>query len=210
MSPTKSAPYLFDGPKAGPLLILAHGAGAAMDSDFMAHFAASLGDKGIRVARFEFAYMAERRVTGKKRPPDRQPKLLDHWRQVIADLAQGQAVAIGGKSMGGRMASLIADEIAARQLICLGYPFHAPGKQDKPRTEHLANLRTPTLIVQGERDAMGAKETVAGYQLSPAIRLHWAPDGNHDLAPRKASGLTKEENWDAAAAAAAAFLNSLV
>jgi predicted alpha/beta-hydrolase family hydrolase len=208
MTSTKIETFLFDGPKSSPLLILAHGAGAPMDSEFMKLFAASLGRQGIRVARFEFAYMAERRISGKKRPPERAPKLLDHWRDVIAELSQGQAVAIGGKSMGGRMASMIADEVGAKHLVCLGYPFHAPGKQNKPRTEHLAELQTPTLILQGERDTMGAKDTVAGYQLSNKIKLHWAPDGNHDLTPRKKSGYSKEQNWAEAISAVSDFVLS--
>ena len=101
---------LFDGPdekSAKHTLILAHGAGAPMDSGFMNVFAAGIGERGIRVARFEFPYMDGRRVTGKKRPPDRQPKLLETWREVITQIG-GSAVNIGGKSMGGRMATLLA------------------------------------------------------------------------------------------------------
>ena len=201
--------WLVDGPGEAPLtLLLAHGAGAPMDSPFMADAAATLAARGLRVIRFEFPYMAGRREGGKKRPPDRQPVLLDCWRQVAASQA-GRRFAVGGKSMGGRMASLIADEVGAAGLVCFGYPFHPPGKPEKLRTEHLAALKTPTLICQGERDPFGTAEDVAGYTLSPAIRLHWAPDGNHDLAPRKASGRTTEQNWMDAAAAAADFLLAL-
>jgi predicted alpha/beta-hydrolase family hydrolase len=203
---------LIDGPAdAGVTLALAHGAGAPMDSPFMDFMATALAGHGIRVARFEFPYMAERRSTGKKRPPDRQPVLLDCWRAVIATLREGGAakLAIGGKSMGGRMASLIANEAQADGLVCLGYPFHPPGKPDRPRTEHLAGLRTPALIVQGERDPMGNRDDVAGHALSKAIRVLWAPDGNHDLAPRKASGRTKDRNWQDAADAVADFLRGL-
>jgi predicted alpha/beta-hydrolase family hydrolase len=203
---------LIEGPAdAGVTLALAHGAGAPMDSPFMDFMATTLAGRGIRVVRFEFPYMAERRTTGKKRPPDRQPVLLDCWRAVIATLREGGGakLAIGGKSMGGRMASLIADEAQADGLVCLGYPFHPPGKPDKPRTEHLAGLRTAALIVQGERDPMGNMDDVAGYALSKAIRVLWAPDGNHDLAPRKASGRTKEQNWQDAADAVADFLRGL-
>src|SRR5690606_37494344 len=118
-------------------------------------------------------------------------------------------LAVGGKSMGGRMASLLADELAADALICLGYPFHPAGKLDKPRVAHLAELRTPTLIVQGERDALGNRSTVAGYQLSPTIRLHWLAAADHDLEPLKRSGLTHEQHLDNAADAIAAFLGTL-
>lgn len=200
---------IFDGPADARLtLALAHGAGAPMDSPFMDAFAAGIAARGIRVARFEFPYMAERRETGRKRPPDRQPVLLDAWRQAIVALGPGNLV-IGGKSMGGRMASLIADEAGVRGLVCLGYPFHPLGKPEKTRTAHLEALTTPCLIVQGERDPMGTKADVAGYTLAPSIDLCWLPDGNHDLKPRKASGRTEAENWADGIAAVADFLDRL-
>ena len=186
-------------------LALAHGAGAPMDSPFMATFAAGLAVEGVRVARFEFPYMAARRHDGKKRPPDREAVLLEAWRQVIARLGPNH-LAIGGKSLGGRMASLVADVSAVRGLVCLGYPFHPPGRPDKLRTAHLETIKTPTLIVQGTRDPFGTSDEVKGYALSPAVRLHWAEDGNHDLTPRKASGRTAERNWSEAVSAIAAFL----
>ena len=201
--------FLFDGPESAPLTFaFAHGAGAPMDTAFMTTFAEGLAEAGVRVARFEFDYMAGRRHGGKKRPPDRQPKLLESWRAVIAALGPDRLV-IGGKSMGGRMASLVADETAVRGLVCLGYPFHPPGKPERLRTEHLADLVTPTLILQGTRDPFGTQEEVPGYNLSANIALHWAPDGNHDLTPRKASGHTQADNWSAAIAAIVAFLQSL-
>ena len=200
---------IFDGPADARLTVaLAHGAGAPMDSPFMDAFAAGIAARGIRVARFEFPYMAERRETGRKRPPDRQPVLLDTWRQVIAALGP-ENLAIGGKSMGGRMASLIADEAGVRGLVCLGYPFHPPGKPEKTRTAHLEALTTPCLIAQGERDPMGTKADVAGYTLAPSITIKWLPDGNHDLRPRKASGRTEAENWADGVAAVADFLDCL-
>ncbi|NQV58719.1 MAG: alpha/beta hydrolase [Alphaproteobacteria bacterium] len=209
---------LFDGPQDADLtLVLAHGAGAAMDSPFMAAFAQGLGARGIAVARFEFPYMAARRATGKKRPPDRQPILLQTWREVIAQLGEQPGIrrlAIGGKSMGGRMASLLAAEggqdisDAVGALVCLGYPFHPAGKPDRLRNEHLAALSLPSLIVQGERDPLGNRADVAGYPLSRAIELHWCPDGNHDLAPRKRSGYSQEDNWTGAMDAVAGFLQS--
>lgn len=209
-------PILFDGPKeAGMTLVLAHGAGAAMDSPFMAAFAQGLGARGIAVARFEFPYMAARRATGNKRPPDRQPILLQTWREVTAQLGehttQGR-LAIGGKSMGGRMASLLAAEGGGQDihaLVCLGYPFHPAGKPDRLRIEHLAALSLPSLIVQGERDRLGNRVEVVAYPLSNAIRFHWCPDGDHDLTPRKRSGYSQEDNWAGAMDAVAAFLASL-
>ena len=208
--PTPDCPeLLFDGPDKAPLTFaFAHGAGAPMDTPFMSSFAEGLAEAGVRVARFEFAYMAGRRHGGKKRPPDRQPVLLDCWRAVIAALGPERLV-IGGKSMGGRMASLVADETAVRGLVCLGYPFHPPGKPERLRTEHLTCLRTPSLIVQGTRDPFGTREEVEGYDLSPSITIHWAEDGDHGLKPRKASGRSEAQNWDEAIAAIDRFMTGL-
>jgi uncharacterized protein len=191
-------------------LILAHGAGAPMDSAFMQEMAQLLAARGVAVLRFEFAYMAARRLDGKKRPPNPQAKLLEQWRAVYAAVRQQVAgpLAIGGKSMGGRMASLLADELGADTLVCLGYPFYAVGKPEKPRVAHLAELRTPALIVQGERDALGNSQAVAAYSLSPAIKLHWLAAGDHDLKPLKSSGFTHEQHLQHAADAVADFLRS--
>lgn len=205
-----SPDLLLTGPKGAPLTFaFAHGAGAPMDTPYMTFFAEALAGAGYRTARFEFPYMAERRRGGKKKPPDRQPVLEETWDAVIGKLGPEKLV-IGGKSMGGRMASLVADRAGVAGLICLGYPFHPPGKPEKLRTAHLETLKTPTLICQGTRDPFGTKDEVACYRLSEAIRLHWAEDGNHDLAPRKASGRTKEQNWAEAAAAMTAFLKARV
>ena len=201
--------FITDGPKkAAWTIALAHGAGAPMDSDWMNTVAAKLADAGYRVVRFEFPYMAERRETGKKRPPNPQRILLETWQAVVDDLRPEHLI-IGGKSMGGRMASLIADEAGVAGLVCLGYPFHPPGRPEKVRTEHLAALKTPTLICQGERDPFGTKEDVAAYNLSKKIKLHWAPDGDHGLKPRKKSGHTENENLDAAVSAIASFIGKL-
>ncbi len=199
---------VWNGPaKAGLTVVLAHGAGAPMDTPFMAFFAEGLADKGFRVGRFEFPYMAARRG-GKRKPPDREPVLLDTWRSVIADVTG--PFAIGGKSMGGRMASLIADEVGAAGLLCLGYPFVGVGGKENPkRTAHLATLKTPTLMCQGTRDPMGNAAYVKGLKLSRKVRLFWAEDGDHDLKPRKASGLTQAQNLAAALDAAGRFLEGL-
>jgi hypothetical protein len=211
MSPGENPPdLLIDGP-AGPAPLtfaFAHGAGAPRDTPFMSFFAEGLAARGWRVARFEFPYMARRRGEGGRPPPDRQPVLLETWRRIVAALGPERLV-IGGKSMGGRMASLIADETGVRGLACLGYPFHPAGKPERLRTGHLADLKTPCLICQGTRDALGSAEEVAGYALSGSIRLHWAADGDHDLKPRKASGRTTEQNWTAALDTLDGFFRSL-
>ncbi len=199
----------FDGPSDAPHTVaLAHGAGAPMDSPFMEAVADGLARRRVRVARFEFPYMASRRTDGRRRPPDREPRLLTCWREVAAAL-NDRPLAIGGKSLGGRMASLIADEVGAKALICLGYPFHPPGKPERLRTAHLEGLRTPTLIVQGTRDPFGTREEVADYALSSAISFHWAEDGDHSLKPRKASGRSEADNLKAAIEAIADFLSAL-
>lgn len=201
---------LLDGPQdAAVTLALAHGAGAAMDSPFMNGVAGRLAGLGHRVARFEFPYMAARRRDPRRRPPDRQPLLLDTWRAVVAALGGADRVVVGGKSMGGRMASLLAAEDGARGLVCLGYPFHPPDKPESTRVAHLADLAVPTLIVQGTRDPFGAEHEVDRYRLSPAISIAWIADGDHDLKPRKASGRSHADALDEVAAAVERFVRSL-
>lgn len=207
--------FLDTGPAEAPCrLLLAHGAGAPMDSPFLDQMAALLAERGIAVSRFEFAYMASRRVSGKKKPPPKAEKLMSEYEatvaQMRAEFGSGTRLFIGGKSLGGRVASLIADaafdkgDIAG--LVCLGYPFHPPGKPEQLRTAHLKTLRCPALIVQGERDPFGSRDEVEGYQLPSTIALAWAPDGDHDLGPRGASGFTRKGNLALAADAVAALL----
>jgi len=201
-------PLRVDGPeRALEAVVLAHGAGAPMDSPFLEYVAAGLATRGLRVVRFEFPYMHARR-DGRRPPPDREPVLLDRWRAVIAELG-GRPLVIGGKSLGGRMASLLADEVGARGLVCLGYPFHPPGKPQRLRVAHLESLRTPTLVVQGTRDALGSREEVAGYRLSRSIRVHWIEDGDHSLKPRARSGRSERQNLDEAVDAVAQFVSAL-
>ncbi len=197
-----------DGSKGSRTMVLAHGAGAGMDTPFMNFFAERLADRDLRVVRFEFPYMARRRQTGKGGPPDPQPVLREAWLQVITKLGPDGLI-IGGKSMGGRIASLVADEAGVAGLVCLGYPFHPVGKPTQLRTEHLQTIWTPTLILQGERDPFGNREEVKGYELSPAIRIHWLADGGHDLKPRKSSGRTQEQNWNEAVQAISEFAAGL-
>ena len=200
---------IFDGPADGPAVVLAHGAGAPMDSPFLNTIATGLGAGGLRVARFEFPYMRRRRETGEKRPPDREPALRHAWLEAIAALGGAERLVIGGKSMGGRMATLVADEASVRGLVCFGYPFHPPGQPEKLRTAHLRDLRTPTLIVQGTRDALGTREEVERYDLSPAIRLLWLEDGDHSLKPRVSSGYKEKEHLAAAVEAVREFVLAL-
>lgn len=209
MSDASTIDYLRNGPVEAPLRIaLAHGAGQGMDSDFMNLVAEGLGDMGFEVLRFEFPYMARRRTTGKKAGPDRTPFLLETWREVIRAF-DDRPLIVGGKSMGGRIASMVADEMSVAGVVCLGYPFHPPGKPERLRTEHLAGLRTPCLICQGERDPFGKQEEVATYSLSGKIELCWVDDGDHNFKPRKKSGRTGAQNIELAITSVAVFANSL-
>ncbi|WP_336083515.1 alpha/beta family hydrolase [Thalassospira sp. CH_XMU1448-2] len=203
--------FLFDGDANAKLTIaLAHGAGAPMDSPFMNEMAVALAKGGLRVARFEFPYMAKRRLDGKKRGPDRAPVLIPFLGEVVSQLGGPEMLILGGKSMGGRMASMVADDLGVAGLVCLGYPFHPPGKPDNLRTEHLAKLVTPTLICHGTRDPFGSPDEVVGYDLSDAIRLHWVEDGEHDFKPRKSSGRTQSQNISDAASAISDFAKTLI
>jgi predicted alpha/beta-hydrolase family hydrolase len=205
---------LIDGPKdARWSLILAHGAGQGMRSEFMQWFAFRLANAGHRVVRFEFPYMQASAADGKRRPPNPQPRLIATWRwairQELADGSPRERLVIGGKSLGGRIASLVADEEGVAGLVCLGYPFHPPGKSEIRRTEHLKGLRTPALICQGERDPFGNRSEVSEYSLSSNIRFCWLADGDHGFKPRKASEATTQSNWELAAAAILKFLDEL-
>ncbi|MBI2738669.1 MAG: alpha/beta hydrolase [Rhodospirillales bacterium] len=203
--------FLIDGPaKATHSILLAHGAGAPMDSPAMNAIAKSLAEAGIRVARFEFDYMANRRTSSGRKPPPRAEKLCPEYVAATAALKARGPLIIGGKSMGGRVASMIADEHHAAGLLCLGYPFHPVDKPTQLRTAHLANLKTPTLIVQGTRDPFGTREEVAGYTLSKAIEILWLEDGDHDLRPRKAvSGFSMADHLKTMAVKTAAWAEKI-
>lgn len=185
-----SEKFLITGPDNPPATImLAHGAGAPMDSKSMTAAADALAAVGFCVARFEFAYMAARRTSDARKPPPKAETLIPEYLEAVKALASNGPLIIGGKSMGGRVASMVADDLyeqgTIRGLLCLGYPFHPPGKPQQLRTAHLKNLRTPTLVCQGTRDEFGTREEVATYPLSAAISVFWLEDGDHDLAPRK-------------------------
>ena len=193
--------FLIDGDdSAKRTFIFAHGAGGPMRTPWMTKVAKGLAERGIRVVRFEFPYME-----AKKKAPDREPVLLEAWRDAIR--AEGGGVTfVGGKSMGGRMASMVADEMNVRGLVCFGYPFHPPGRPDKLRTKHLETLKTPTLILQGERDPFGTRDDVKRYKLSRAITVEFIEDGDHSLKPRASSGKTESENLVRAVELAGEFI----
>tara|TARA_R110001583_G_scaffold21964_5_gene82884 strand:- start:1261 stop:1896 length:636 start_codon:yes stop_codon:yes gene_type:complete len=189
---------IFNGPNNGPLFVFSHGAGAPLTSDFMEKVSTGLAQQGIRVARFNFNYMQQRVDTGSRRPPERAPHLIKQFLDVIQTL--NQPMVIGGKSMGGRMATLLAAEAPAELLIqvkgiaCLGYPFHPQGKPEKLRTEHLNIIKQPVAIIQGSRDKLGDKGEVETYSLPQRFQWHWLEDGDHDFKPRVKSGLTHQQH----------------
>ena len=207
--------FLFDGPDdAAITILLAHGAGAPMDSASMTATAKALAEAGFRVARFEFGYMAARRTSEGRKPPPRAETLNPEYRAAVAELAADGPLIIGGKSMGGRVASMIADDLYSAGkiagLLCLGYPFHPPGKPEQLRTKHLAGLTTPTLICQGTRDEFGTRRKLPGYALSDRIEILWLEDGDHDLKPRKSvSGFSAADHLTTMAEAVAAWAGRL-
>jgi uncharacterized protein len=185
-----SEKFLFNGPDDARItILLAHGAGAPMDSQSMSATARALAEAGLRVARFEFAYMASRRTSAGRKPTPRAETVNPEYIAAVEELGAKGPLIIGGKSMGGRVASMVADELFAAGkiagLLCLGYPFHPPDKPDQLRTKHLVSLKTPALICQGTRDEFGTRDEVGGYTLSPSIEILWLEDGDHDLRPRK-------------------------
>lgn len=188
-----------NGPSNAPnILLLAHGAGAGIHTDFMRIFAEEASGPSLEVVRFEFPYMTLQRELKKKRAPNTMKILLQTFLDRLTELRPAR-IFIGGKSMGGRVASHLADDQGVEGLICLGYPFHPPGKPEKLRVAHLENMQTSTLILQGERDPFGTREQVLGYPLSEKITVKWIPDGEHSFKARKKSGTTQEANLTLAA-----------
>ncbi|WP_321148746.1 alpha/beta fold hydrolase [Aeromonas jandaei] len=183
-------------------ILLAHGAGAGMEHAFLAELSRLLAGPDIEVVRFNFPYMSKRALDGKRRPPDRQPVLLDHWREMVREFAHPRLF-LAGKSMGGRMAAEISDEIYcemnAAGLLILGYPFHPPAWPDRWRGEVLKQIKTPTLLLQGERDTFGSRVELADFPFSSAVSVHWLTDGDHGFKPRKSSGLCEQDNLQQAA-----------
>ena len=183
-------------------ILLAHGAGAGMEHAFLAELSRLLAGPDIEVVRFNFPYMSKRALDGKRRPPDRQPVLLDHWREMVREFAHPRLF-LAGKSMGGRMAAEISDEIYcemnAAGLLILGYPFHPPARPARWRGEVLKQIKPPPLLLQGERDTFGSRVELADFPFSSAVSVHWLTDGDHGFKPRKSSGLCEQDNLQQAA-----------
>lgn len=189
-------------------LVLAHGAGAGMQSAYMQTLAGQLVEQGFSVLRFEFPYMIRRHQSGRKTLPDPMPRLQQAFTQVLQEVSG--PVLIGGKSMGGRVASMLLDDSTALGALAFGYPFHPPAKPDKLRIAHLQALDKPLLVVQGCRDPFGRPPEVSAYPLGPAVQLHWIEAGDHDLCPTKSSGRTQLQLIAEAAQAAGDFARRLL
>ncbi|WP_029063909.1 alpha/beta family hydrolase [Labrenzia sp. DG1229] len=196
-------------------LLMAHGAGAPMDSAFMEKLAGALAAEGIAVARFEFAYMAGRRTGGSKKPPPRADKLIGEFQTALQSLlsdTQGPLL-LGGKSMGGRVAAMLGGggslPSRVKGICCFGYPFHPTGKPDvRWRLAPLEEAKRPVLILQGDRDPFGSKAELDALTLPEHVSLTYLEDGNHDFGPRGKSPATLDGNIRAAAAETASFAMS--
>lgn len=188
--------------------VFAHGAGAGQNSEFMQLMAKGIAEHKINVVRFNFAYMQLAEESGKRRPPDRADKLLSQFTELLNQIDNSLPIFIGGKSMGGRIASMLLEESTAEGCVCMGYPFHPPGKPEKLRTQHLLSINKPLLILQGERDTFGKREEIASFNLSQQIQVSYLADGDHSFKPRKASGHNIEANLHKAIEHSAAFIRT--
>ncbi|RPA38667.1 dienelactone hydrolase [Shewanella vesiculosa] len=220
---------LLQGPKSDTLIVFAHGAGANMHHEYMATMTDKLIAQGYQVYRFNFLYMQANMQDGKRRPPDRAPKLLAHYEQVLQDIKQKialgqincQRIILVGKSMGGRMSATLTSTDYQRQqpglddvmskvaaIVCLGYPF-IPLKGGKPRLDPIVHNALPMLIVQGERDKFGDVQQVPTWTLGEHTQVCWIGDGDHSLQPRKSSGFTLEGNLNQAIEYIRQFISQL-
>ncbi|XQW86157.1 alpha/beta fold hydrolase [Thalassotalea piscium] len=190
-------------------VIFAHGAGAGKNSDFLNFVSEQLVSQGINVLRFNFPYMDKREFDGKRRPPDRMPKLLECLAKVVDDNPTDLPLFLMGKSMGGRVSATFAkmNGEKVKGVICLGYPFHPQKQPEKLRLEPLQKLTKPVLIVQGDRDALGSKDDISHYELSSLCQLNFLPDGDHDLKPRVKSGYTHRQHLDSTITLINGFIN---
>jgi predicted alpha/beta-hydrolase family hydrolase len=194
-------------------LILAHGAGGGQRSSFMVQAARELAGRGITVATFDFPY-----VTQGRSAPDKAPVLEAHWRAVIDEARQRPpfdrlALFIGGKSMGGRIASQVAAAGIAgvAGLVFFGYPLHPPGRPLQRRDAHLPAIREPMLFVQGSRDDFGTAAEIRELlpRLNPEVELFEVEDGDHSFKTRlKVTGRRPEAVFAGVFDAAAAFITA--
>jgi predicted alpha/beta-hydrolase family hydrolase len=193
--------------------VLAHGAGAGMDHPFMSGAAEGLASNGVSTLRFNFPYVQDGR-----RSPDRPPVLLAAWRSALAEAeqrARGLPLAAGGKSLGGRMASMLAAEdgenFAGKAVVFFGYPLHAPGRSEQVRDAHLPEVQVPMLFIQGTADALARFDLIEELlaRLGPRARLHPVEGGDHSFRVR---GVKRPDQGIGAelGAVAAGFLRDVI
>ena len=205
MNNIKPDDFLISKPKINPIgtLILAHGAGAPMSSDWLEDVSRRITNCGIKVIRFNFPYMVKIIAEKKRRPPNKLPILIEHFEEVINFCEKEGLIEkrlfIGGKSMGGRVSTHIASPLIDGH-ICFGFPFYSPGKPNKNRLESLLRRKPLNLLIlQGERDPLGDKLYVEkNLKKLTNIDYHILSDGNHDLRPRKKTGISFDENLNEA------------
>jgi uncharacterized protein len=194
--PAGEVSIAFDGPlRSDVFLVLGHGAGADMSGDFMTTVAQGIARSGMLVCRFNFPY-AER---GRK-APDPQPKLESTFAAVVEaarEHAGTERVVLGGKSMGGRIAALVAPRLQPEGLVFLGYPLHPPGRPERLRSDAIAGAGAPMLFVEGTRDPfcpLGTLRTVLEESRVQAEVVE-IPDGDHSFRVRRSSGRSTEDSW---------------
>ncbi len=166
------------------ILVVAHGAGVGMDHPFMAGFCRAAGEVGVATLRFNFPYMERGR-----RAPDPEGVLREAWLAAFEDAARRSEgpVLAGGKSLGGRIASMcVADGMPAAGLVFLGYPLHPPGKPERIRDGHLYRITVPMLFLEGTADPFASPEVIAGVlaKLGPRAELHVIEGGDHSFQVR--------------------------
>jgi predicted alpha/beta-hydrolase family hydrolase len=199
---------VIDGPARPPeLLVLGHGAGASMTSDYMAFFARALASANRAVVRFNFPYME----AGRKSPGS-QAVSEEAFADVVAHLRGELSPAkmfLGGKSYGGRIAShVVANGTQCDGIVFLGYPLHAPGRPDRIRADHFKDVSCPMLFVEGTRDPFCPLETLATVRrkIETLTDLLVIDDGDHSLKVRKSSGRSTPEAWSEAVAGISEWL----
>lgn len=196
-------------PRVGRLL-LAHGAGAGQDSSFMQGLREYLGRNGVQTLSIEFAYMQRIRREKRRRPPPSVDHLVEEMVQWCGILKHRNLppLWLGGKSLGGRVASLVASRQETVGLVLCGYPFHPPRKPERTRLAHWPRITCPTLVLQGTRDPFGTRDEIEGYDLPGNAKVTFLEDGEHDWKPRKSSGLTQNQLIEQAAIGVAGFMTA--
>jgi predicted alpha/beta-hydrolase family hydrolase len=209
--------FLVNSPKKKPkgIFLLAHGAGKGAASPFLETIAQGAINSDVRVVRFNFPFMEGMLRTGKRQSPNSGEVLRKCFSDVISHCIEVEQVPakhiiVGGKSMGARAASMIADKHQVGGVVCLSYPFHPPRKPEPLRITHLQTIKTPTLICQGERDPNGSREEVQQYSLSKSVQFHWLADGDINFKPHKTSGRSQQQNMADATEAINRFIDDLL